>query len=75
MAKSHAAYVRKQAAKAAAYQPRPNALRSCTLRECKLGTKGERPNAKSRKITRADRLYMLAVEHKLTDIARLIDRK
>ena len=75
MAKSHAAYERKQAAKAAAYKPRPNALRSCTLRECRLGTKGERPNAKSRKITRADRLYMIAREHNLTDIAAIIDRK
>lgn len=75
MAKSHAAYERKQAAKAAAYQPRRNALRSCTLRECKLGTKGERPNVRSRKITKADRLCMIAREHNLTDIARLIDRK
>lgn len=73
MAKSHAAYVRKKAAQAAAYQPRPNALRSCTLRECRLGTKGERPNVRSRKMTKADRLYQLARLHNFDDIARLID--
>lgn len=74
MAKSHAAYLRKQAAKAAAYQPRRSSLRSITLRECKLGM-SERSNVRSRKMTKADRLYAIAREHGLTDIARLIDRK
>ena len=73
MAKSHAAYERKKAAQAAAYQPRATSLRSITLRECKLG-KSER-KLRTRKITRADRLYAIAKFHNLDDIAKLIDRK
>ena len=73
MAKSHAAYERKQAAKAAAYQPHATSLRSITMRECKLGTSERR--VRRRKTTRADRLYAIAKLHKLDDVARLIARK
>lgn len=74
MAKSHAAYLRKQAAIAeAAYKPHRTSLRSCTLKECKVGRVERR--VKTRKMTKADKLSRLAHLAGFDDIALLIDQK